>query len=97
MEEIQEIKEICDLYLDPRILCAGQHVITSGSFSDLALHLSKIETVILNYDQLMEVLLELSRRFSACGANSGGNQAVLRSYKLSGFAYVAVAIENKKT
>ena len=45
----------------------------------------------------MEVLLELSKRFSACGANRGGNQAVLRSYKLSGFAYVAVAIENKKT
>jgi hypothetical protein len=92
---MEKINEICELYLDPRIICSGQPVIPAGSFEDLSLHLSKLEDVDFSYEDVLTILEELTKKFSACGGNSGGRLAVLRRYKDSGFNYIAEKL--KKT
>ena len=86
---MEEINEICELYLDPRVLCSGQLVITAGNFLPLAIDLEVLNSVEFTVDEILEMLKELSKKFSACGANSGNNHAVLRPYKDSRFSYIA--------
>ena len=80
---------------DPTHVCAGQPVIASSSFEELAYLLSSRKDITLTKDEIVKTFIKESRRFSACGANNSDRMGVLRKNPKTGWTYLEDLLTKK--
>ena len=91
------ISGICDMLIDPRMICAGNPVIPYSNFTKLATMIEENVVVGLSAASIEEVLRDVAKNYTACGANFGEKQGVLGKSALSGWKRVEAAIKKAQS
>jgi hypothetical protein len=92
--ETEEILQILAWSEHPMMECAGARVIMADRFSETAESIAAIPEVDKPKEEIEKILIEQSKRFSACGANNSEKWAVLRKNPKSGWTYIVKLILN---
>jgi hypothetical protein len=89
MEELTLLETI-EWAQHPFEICAGQPIIQAANFESLSNDLSSFKEVTLTSAEILAVLIEQSKRFTACGGNNAevSRFGVVRKMPKSGWKYL---------
>lgn len=82
------LQETFDWTQDPTQICANCPVITNANFTDLATQAVEFTEVTKTIEEIEEIFVEQSKRFSACGGNNSERFGVLRKNPKTGWQYL---------
>jgi hypothetical protein len=87
MEELTLLQTIewCE---DPIQICAGQPIIPASKFEELANEMVAYPEVLRSAEEIVAILKDQTKRFSACGANQADRFGVIRKNKVNGWQYI---------
>ena len=86
--KIIELTDIFNWRQSPLMTCAGCPVILGTEFPNLAIDVAELPYITLASNEIEVFFWQQSKRFSACGANSGDDYAVLRKNPNTGWNYL---------
>jgi len=89
MEELTLLQTI-EWSQSPTEECAGQPIIPASEFFELAHDVAAYPEVKLTAEEVESILIDQSKRFSACGANDSNPErfAVVRKNPKNGWKYL---------
>lgn len=81
----------------PTAKCVGQHVIPASNFESLSESIAANEESKMTAEEVLSLLQEQSKRFSACGGNNSDSErfAVVRKNPKNGWKYLVDMIKKE--
>jgi len=78
---------------DPLQECAGQPVIAQHSFESLATELVEYTEITYTADELVALFFEISKKYTACGANNNEKYAIIRKNPEKGWTKIVAQVQ----